>query len=149
MQINRDGLNIIKAAEGCELKPYRCPAGILSIGWGHVIQQNETELLDGITKEQAETLLEEDVRVAERTVMQAVRVPLTDNQFSALVSFVFNIGGGNFRNSTMLRLLNRNDLLAAAQEFDRWVFAGDKKLPGLVTRRKAEKALFLRPALCD
>jgi lysozyme len=73
-----------------------------------------------------------------------VHVPLTQNQFDALVSFVFNLGVGNFRTSTLLKKLNAGDNDGAAQEFGRWIHAGGKALPGLVRRREAERALFLK-----
>jgi len=147
MKINREGLLLVRRFEGCALKPYRCPAGILSIGVGHVIDQNESHLMDGITEEEADRLLLADLAEAERVVADHVRVPLNENQHSALVSFVFNTGGGNFRKSTLLKLLNRNEMILASKEFERWVFAGDKKLPGLMKRRAAERALFLKPVL--
>ena len=87
--------------------------------------------------------LRQDVAESERAVNQHVHVPLTQHQFDALVSFVFNLGAGNFRTSTLLKKLNARDYDGAAQEFGRWVQAGGKTLPGLVRRREAESALFL------
>jgi lysozyme len=82
--------------------------------------------------------------VAAENVNQLATVPLTQNQFDALCDFVFNVGAGNFEESTLLRKLNDGDYGGAASEFDRWVHSGQTVLPGLVRRRAAEKALFLK-----
>ena len=95
-----------------------------------------------ITPEQAEKFLKEDLKTFEKIVKDNVKVPLNQNQFDALVSFVFNVGGGNFKNSTLLKVLNKGDYSAAAGEFSKWVYCGGKKLPGLVRRRQAEAELF-------
>lgn len=140
MKINQTGLDLIKRFEGLETKAYRCPAGILTIGYGHTTGVKEG---DTCTPEQAEAWLREDCQVAELTVSANVNVPLNQNQFDALVSFIFNLGSGNFVKSTLLKKLNTSDYRGAADELDRWVNAGGRKLPGLVKRRAAEKALFL------
>lgn len=118
---------------------YRCPAGIPTIAWGHVCPADQPD----ITIKDAMILLSEDVAKAAGTVERAVIAPLTDNQLNALVSFVFNVGSGNFRASTLLRKINRGDLAGAAEEFPKWKFAGGRVLAGLVARRLAEQALFL------
>ena len=97
---------------------------------------------DTITKERAEELLRDDVKRFEGQVLRLVKVPLTQGQFDALVSFTYNLGAGNLSNSTLLRLLNVGDYSGAAAQFDRWVYASGKRLSGLVKRRAAERALF-------
>lgn len=140
MKVSQTGLDLIKRFEGLETKAYRCPAGILTIGYGHTTGVKEG---DNCTPEQAEVWLREDCQVAELTVSANVNVHLNQNQFDALVSFIFNLGSGNFVKSTLLKKLNTSDYRGAADELDRWVNAGGRKLAGLVKRRAAEKALFL------
>jgi lysozyme len=96
-----------------------------------------------ITAQQAETFLKQDLQEAESAVNQLVKVALNENQFSALVSFVFNLGGGALGESTLLRQLNAGHYLEAANQFLRWTYAGGQQLPGLVRRREAERQLFL------
>lgn len=139
MNISEAGIQLIKKFEGCSLKAYKCPAGIWTIGYGHTLKVNEGQT---ITKKQAEDLLKQDLRSFELTVNNLVNVPLNQNQFDALVSFCYNLGAGNLKSSTLLKLLNKEDYIAAAEQFDRWVYAGGKKLSGLVKRRAAEKKLF-------
>jgi len=141
-RINNDGLNLIKEFEGFSAKPYLCPAGVPTIGYGHTkgVTMNHPE----IKKSVAEDMLRDDLRFAENGVEMMVRVPVGDNQFSALVSLVFNIGHGAFRSSTLLRLLNAAKYDAAAEQFLRWNKAGGKEIAGLTRRRAAEKALFLK-----
>lgn len=131
---------IIKEFEGLRLEAYKCPADVWTIGYGHtrgVIPG------DVITKKEAEAFLSEDVEDAESAVNEYVNVKLNQNQFDALVSFVYNLGAGNFKSSTLLRKLNQGDYLGAANEFERWNKAGGKVLNGLVRRRKAESNLFI------
>ena len=104
--INQAGLNLIKYFESYKQFPYICPAGYLTIGYGHVIKPNET-FENGISPEAAEALLKEDVENAECAVIRLIVVPLTDNQFSALVSFTFNLGGGALQRSTLRMKINR------------------------------------------
>jgi len=140
MQISEKGLDLIKRFEGCQLSAYRCPAGVLTIGYGHT---HGVHAGDTCTPRQAELWLTEDCSVAELTIESNVKVPVNQNQFDALVSFVFNLGAGNFVKSTLLKKLNAGDYTGAAIEFDCWVNAGGRKLPGLVKRRAAERELFL------
>ena len=131
---------IIKEFEGLRLQSYKCPAGVWTIGYGHTkgIKPNMT-----ITESDAERLLDIDIVEVARTIRKHVTVYLNDNQAQALVSFIFNIGQGNFANSTLLRKLNAKDYKGASLEFQKWVYSKGKKLPGLVRRRKAEMELFL------
>lgn len=142
MNISQKGIDLIKNFEGCRLTAYRCPANILTIGYGHT----GSDVVTGqkITQEQAEKLLKSDLLVHCNNVSRLVKVPLTQNQFDALVSFEFNVGYGNFASSTMLKLLNQKKYREAAAQFDRWIYANRKVLAGLVKRRAAEKTLFLQ-----
>ena len=140
MNISKKGIDLIKRFEGCRLKAYRCPAGVWTIGYGHTGNIKSTDV---ITQEKAEEILKRDIKVHEDNVKRLVKVALTQNQFDALVSFEFNVGYGMFANSTLLRLLNSGNYTASANQFSRWVYAGDKVLEGLVKRRNAEKELFL------
>lgn len=139
MVTNNAGLGIIKRYEDLRLKAYRCPAGVWTIGYGHTRTAKPGMV---ITEAQAEDLLRDDVRDAEKAVERLVKVPLTENQFSALVSFVFNVGPGGLGRSTLLAKLNGGGYAAAAQQFAVWINAGGKPLNGLLRRRKDERALF-------
>jgi lysozyme len=140
-RINQRGLDLIKSFEGLSLRAYRDPVGIWTIGYGHT--GPEVGPGDVITTAQAETLLRNDLTRFENGVRSLVKVPLTSNQFSALVSFAFNVGTGALTQSTLLTRLNQRDYQGAANEFSRWVYGGGQVLPGLVRRREAEKQLFL------
>ena len=141
-QINQAGVELLKQAEGLRLTAYKDPVGIWTIGYG-----STRNVKPGmrISAEEAEQLLKMDLWRFERAVEVLVKVPLTDNQFSALVSFAYNVGEGALAKSTLLRKLNAGDYKGAAKEFGRWVKAGGTTLPGLVRRRKAEMQLFLKP----
>lgn len=141
MEISQNGINLIKKFEGCSLKAYKCPAGVWTIGYGHT---NKVFADDMITQEEAETLLKQDLIIHCNNVTKLVKTPLNQNQFDALVSFEYNVGYTAFQNSTLLKLLNQKKYNEAAEQFDRWVYAGKTKLAGLVNRRKAEKELFLK-----
>ena len=141
MNVSETGIELIKKFEGCVLKAYKCPAGIWTIGYGHTLGVKEGQT---ITKKQAESFLKQDLIRFELTVNNLVNVPLNQCQFDALVSFCYNLGSGNLKSSTLLKLLNKGDYNGAADQFERWVYAGGKKLPGLVKRRIAEKELFLK-----
>lgn len=137
--INAEGLALIKAAEGCKLTAYVCPAGKLTVGFGSTGPHVTKGLT--ITQAQADELLRSDLRRFEDYVAEHCD-PATDNQFSALVSFAFNCGTANLEESTLRKLhLQRKYDLAQAQ-FGKWVFGAGKKLPGLVKRRAAEAALY-------
>jgi len=165
-EINKTGLDLIKGFEGIldgdpttvNLDPYLDPVGIWTIGWGHAIMIGSEFLRGpenkkrayalypgGITLAQAETLLRADVLDSCRDVESQVRVPLNDNQFAALASFVFNVGVGNFKQSTLLRLVNQRDFIGASREFPKWNKSNGRVLEGLTRRRAAEAALFMRP----
>lgn len=141
---SKNGLDLIKKYEGLSLTAYKCPAGILTIGYGHT---KSVEPGMTINKDMAEILLRSDVSEAENAVRELVGVKLTQNQFDALVSFVFNVGRTNFKKSILLKKLNENKILEAGEEIMKWTKArqpgGIRELPGLVKRRAEEKALFL------
>lgn len=142
---NEEALNLIKTFEGFSDHIYVCPAGYLTIGYGHALKKGEEELWkDGITEEQALELLKKDVYNAESSVQRLTYVELDDNQFGALVSFVFNLGGGAYQRSSLRSKLNRYEYTDASDEFSKWVWGGGKKQPGLIRRREAERLLFLR-----
>lgn len=145
--INQTGLNLVKHFEGFRAKAYRDPGnGTWTIGYGHTSMAGPPKVDPGdvITKAQGEAILKRDLGKFESSVRKQVKVPLNSNQFSALVSFTYNMGPGNLAKSTLLKRLNRKDYAGAANELLKWVYAGGKKLPGLVRRRKAERALFLK-----
>lgn len=144
-QINSDGLLIIKSFEGLELRAYQDSVGVWTIGYGHTSMAGPPQVYPGmvITKAEAEEILRRDLRVFETGVQNALTIATNSDQFSAMVSFSFNVGLGAFRDSTLLRKHNAGDFAGAANEFLRWVYAGGQFLPGLERRRKAERALYL------
>ena len=141
--ITGDGLDLIKRFEGFRPALYICPAGWPTIGYGHVVRESERDrFLAGIDEKAAEELLRCDVEAAEKAVLRLIHVPLSDGQFSSLVSFAFNLGAGALQRSTLRRKINRGEHESVPAEFRRWVWAGGRKLPGLIRRRAAEAALF-------
>jgi lysozyme len=141
--ITQAGIDLIKRFEGFSPTIYICPAGYPTIGYGHVVKPDERQQsASGITTKQAEAVLRQDVQTAERTVLRLINVPLTDGQFDALVSFTFNLGAGALQRSTLRRKVNRRDHANVPAEFRKWVWAGGRKLEGLVRRREAEAALY-------
>jgi len=139
-QINRDGLRLLKSFEGLRLKAYQDSVGVWTIGYGTTSGVRPGMV---ITEAQAEELLKRDLDRFEQAVSELVTVPLTDDQFSALVTFTYNVGEGSLADSTLLGLLNQGDYQGAADQFLRWDKAGGQALPGLTRRRRAERALFL------
>ncbi len=140
MRISREGLILIRDFEGFYPVPYRCPAGLWTVGYGHVLAPHEP--IETITRSQAEVLLAADVRRSEWSVSALVNVAITQSQFDALVSFVFNVGAGAFERSTLRRVVNREDHEAVPGQLMRWVYARGRKLPGLVRRRFEESMLY-------
>lgn len=141
MKTSATGIELIKKYEGCVLTTYKCPSGVLTIGYGHTknVKQGMT-----ITKAQAEEYLKSDLVVYETAVNNYVKVPISQNQFDALVSFSFNCGTGALKTSTLLEKLNAKDYNGAAKEFLRWNKSRGKVLNGLVKRRTEEMTLFLK-----
>ena len=141
---SKAGLDLIKQFEGLRLHAYVCPAGVLTIGYGHTKTAKQGQI---ITPEQADTLLASDLSGFESSVAHMLKsTTVKQNQFDALVSFAFNLGAESLRSSTLLKCVKLGDHAGARREFARWVFAtvGGKKtrLEGLVRRRAAEAALY-------
>ena len=147
MKISENGVNLIKKFEGLSLKSYLCSAGIPTIGWGNTFYENMKKVTlqdEPITRERADSLFNflvttNYVNVVNRLVI----VDINQNQFDALVSFVYNLGSGNFEKSTLLKKVNQSDFIGASLEFEKWNRAGGKVLNGLTKRRLSEKELFL------
>ena len=139
MNISQNGIDLIKEFEGCRLEPYLCAANVLTIGYGHTKDVVENM---SITEDTAESLLKDDLRVFEDDVTRLVEVPLLQNQFDALVSWTFNLGAGNLKTSTMLKVLNAGEYKNVPEQMKRWNKASGKVLEGLTRRREAEALLF-------
>lgn len=141
MKINEAGLNIIKQFEGCRLESYQDAVGIWTIGWGHT----SPDIKEGLqwTQTQCDDALKKDVANTETKIAQALRVKVSDNMFSALVSFAYNIGVLKTTYSTLFKLTQDSRFTEAVVEFSKWNHAGGKVLPGLTARREAEAELFM------
>jgi lysozyme len=147
MITNAAGLSLIRQAEGLRLRAYLCPANVWTIGIGTTVYPDGRKVRSGdkCTEQQADRYLAHDLQEFERAVAAMVTVPLTGNQFSALVSLAYNVGAPALRGSTLLRFLNAGDYAGAANQFPRWNRGAGRVLPGLVKRRAAERDLFLTP----
>lgn len=149
MKTSTNGLKFISKEEGNILKAYQDSVGVWTIGVGHTSVAGEPKVYKGltITADQSQEILARDIVNVEKQVLSYVKVPLTQNQFDALVSLCFNIGPGNFGNSTLVKKLNTKDYKGAAEQFSVWnkgTINGKKTvMNGLVNRRAREKALFL------
>jgi lysozyme len=139
MEISQEGLALIKKFEGCKLESYQCAAGVWTIGFG-----STNGIKEGmeISQQRADALLLEDVEVFEEAVNKAVKVPLEQHEFDALVSWTFNLGPANLNASTMLKVLNDNKKSEVPAQMRRWNKAGGETLQGLIRRREAESLLF-------
>ena len=145
MNVNKQGIQLVKSFEGCFLNAYLCPAKVWTIGYGSTKYTNGKSVKQGdkITQQEAETLLSDTLDEFSKGVSKLIKVELNDNQFSALVSFAFNLGVGSLSKSTLLKKVNSNpNDKTIEQEFMKWVNAGGKKLNGLVRRRTAESKLY-------
>ena len=148
------GLEKLIEWEGFKTEVYKDSAGLPTIGVGHLLTKDElrsgkisiggkdVKYADGLTENQVTALLQQDIVSRETAVRNLVRVPLSQNQFDALVSFVFNIGRQAFQNSTLLRVLNDGRYQEVPDQLDRWVYSGGKKVDGLINRRRNEIALW-------
>lgn len=141
--VSGHGLDFIAGYEGFVDHVYRDAVGIPTIGYGHVVKPGE-HFPNRIAHAGALALLRRDANLAEVAVRDAVKVPLTQNEYDALVSFAYNVGGGALRSSTLVRKLNEGHDREAADEFLKWTKAGGRVLPGLLRRRNEERALFMR-----
>lgn len=144
MTTSDSGRALVKEFEGFNLQAYQDGGGVWTIGYGHTGDDVHQWLI--ITDGDAENFLTKDLAGAEHTVNAAVKVPITQNQFDALVDFAFNLGGHALATSTLMRLLNEGDKMGAANEFAKWDHSGGKEVPGLLRRRLAERDLFLQEA---
>ena len=136
MNINNEGLELIKSFEGCRLVAYKCPAGVWTIGYGHTAGVYEGQV---ISQAQADNMLKSDMKKYEKYVTDNVKISLNENQFSALVSFCYNCGVGNLR--TLVKNRNTAQIADAMILYNK---ASGKVLTGLVRRREAERKLFLK-----
>ena len=156
MKVSKEAIEGIKKDEGVRTKPYRCPALIWSVGVGHVIDQSHIRVPFNERKNihlppewdrvlsmaEVDAILAADLATFERGVLRLCPGGLTQGRFDALVSFSFNVGLGNLQRSTIRMKHNRGDFEGAAESFMAWTKAGGKELPGLVKRRKHERALY-------
>lgn len=134
--------DLIKKFEGCRLTAYLCPAGVWTIGYGHTGDDVYEGLV--VTQEWADEQLRYDIMRCVRVIETSVKVALNQNQIDALASFIFNVGAGAFKRSTLLKKLNQKDIQGAADEFLRWNKVGNRAVKGLTRRRISERELFLR-----
>jgi lysozyme len=150
LHLSSQGAALVQAFENClapigggRFKAYGCPAGVLTIGWGHT--NDHGRAFDGgaiWTQSDCDVAFAVDMQHFEQAVQRLVTVPLNQQQFDALVSFAYNCGEGNLEKSTLLRKLNAGDFVGAAAEFPRWNRGGGRVLAGLVRRRASEALLF-------
>jgi len=140
LKYSKAGLALTQSSEDCKLTAYRDSVGIWTIGYGHT----GTDVVEGltVTQDQAAILLAADVAWAVTCVNKSVKSAINQNQFDALVDFVFNLGCAKFGKSTLLQLVNVGDFAGGAKEFLKWNKAGGKVLKGLTKRRQAEADLF-------
>ena len=142
LAVSAAGVTSIKYYEGEVRKVYLDPVNIPTVCVGHASTVTSKDVGRVFSPEQCTELLRKDIQVAEKAVKSAVQVPVTQEQYDALVSFTFNVGSTNFRKSTLLRKLNAGDCWGAGAEFPKWKYAQDQELPGLVARRANERATF-------
>jgi len=145
MEVNKAGRDLIKQFEGCKLKAYKCPAGLWTISWGLTFYPDGTKVKEGdvITQQQAEDYFNAVVDDFAKQVDVLVKSNVTANNFSAIVSFAYNVGIGNLKKSTLLKKVNANPKDATIPaEFRKWVRANNVVLKGLVKRRDAEAKLY-------
>lgn len=138
------GIKLIQRFEGYVPLMYRDAAGLWTIGYGHLMSDDEIQKYRGvtITHQEADRLFRADLQEHAEAVNRLVAVPLWQWQYDALTSFVYNVGPGNFRASTLRRQVNQEQHSAVPDQFSRWVYAGGKKLRGLQIRRNAEASLY-------
>ena len=156
MKVSQKCIQQIKIDEGVRNKPYQCPALLWTVGVGHVIDPHHAKVPFAerktlpipagwdrvLSADEIDDILRKDLARFEAGVLRLIKVPMTQGQFDALVSFSFNVGLGNLQNSTLRMKVNREDYEGAAEQFLVWTKAGGKVLPGLVKRRTHEKEMF-------
>jgi lysozyme len=157
MKVSPEAIKVIKHHEGVRFKPYRCPALLWTVGVGHVIDpkhiavpladRKALPIPDGwdrtLTPDEVDQILAADLRRFEQGVLRLCPAGLDQSRFDALVSFSFNVGLGNLQRSSIRMKHNRGDFEGAAEAFMAWTKAGGRELPGLVKRRKDERAMYL------
>ena len=140
MKISQKGIDLIKKFEGCKLQAYLCPAGVWTIGVGHTKGVKKGMV---ITQQQAETFLKDDIKPIE-TLLNGMGINYTQGQFDALTNFIFNLGQGNFKSSTMYKyIVAKKSDLEITDQMIKWHNAGGKPLLGLKKRRCEEANMFL------
>ena len=144
MRMTEEGLALIKRFEGFRAEAYRCPAGVWTVGYGHTSAAGSPPVKRGmtVTRAEAEDILRRDVDAFARDVLESLTAALNDRQFSALVSFAYNVGITNFRKSSVLACVNGGALASVPQRLALWNKAKGRVLPGLVKRRAAEAEMF-------
>ena len=140
MKTSAEGLALIKKFEGLELEAYQCAAGVWTIGYGHT---KDVQPGDVWSESHANHMLEVELEEFEEYINDNVTANLSQNQFDALVSWVYNLGPANLKASTMLKVLNSGDYEGVPAQIKRWNKAGGKVLQGLIRRREAEALLFI------
>ena len=143
MQMSQGGIDaLLKKFEGCKLSSYRCPANVLTVGYGHTSAAGRPEVTEGmkITQDQAEAILRADLVRYEKGVEALLKQPVTQHQFDVLTDFAYNAGLGNLKSSTLLKKVNAGQFAAVPAELMKWTKGGGKVLTGLVRRRQAEAA---------
>jgi lysozyme len=157
MKVSEKCIHMIKHHEGVRTKPYRCPALLWTVGIGHVIdpshigvkldERRNLPIPQGwdrvLSMDEVDAILANDLASFERGVLRLCPTGLTQPRFDSLVSFSFNVGLGNLQRSSIRMKHNRGEFQEAAEAFMQWTKAGGKELPGLVKRRKDERALYL------
>ena len=139
MNISTPGIDLIKAFEGCKLEAYQCSGNVWTIGFGHTRHVEEG---DKITQKVADYFLEYDLAMVETHCKRLITVPLKQHQWDAIVSWCYNLGCGNLRASTMLRVINAGEMDKVSEQIVRWDKVKGKPLAGLTRRRLAEALLF-------
>lgn len=147
MKIDKYGEKLIKNFESCKLTAYKADKSekYYTIGWGHYGADVKKGMK--ISKTTAEKLFDNDIKYFENCVNSCLKVKVTQSMFNALVSFTYNVGYGAFKNSTLLKYVNKKQFKKASNEFKKWNKCGGKVLNGLVKRRLLEKTEFERQGL--
>ena len=149
MKIDKYGEKLIKQFESCKLTAYKADKSekYYTIGWGHYGADVKKDMK--ISKEKADKLFKNDIKYFETSVNSCLKVKVTQSMFNALVSFTYNVGYGAFKNSTLLKYVNKSQFTKASKEFKKWNKCGGKVLNGLVRRRLLEKIEFERQGLAS
>lgn len=142
MRLSQKGVEFIKKYERLRLDVYDDGYGYLTVGWGHRVGAKPVAMT--ISRIEAENLFSADVGAIENALGKLLTMPMPQNKYDAVVSLVFNIGVGNFSESSMLKMINTNLLNKAAGEFGRWIFAGGKPSAGLIKRRAEEALMYIQ-----